>query len=221
MRTVDGPQGFDVQESDSPQTDPYGTNWPAGENPPKRDSSPRVEGVFPGGDHAMTVSELLPLLNRVRQRGSRWSAQCPAHGDKSPSLSISEGERGILLRCFAGCSVREICNALGLEITDLFFDAATTHTRRPVPRPVKIDRVALAFRYELSALDLRLRADRIIETGKHLNMDTLNDAELDRAITIMSRAHADIGRAQLFENVADNLRMKNFMENRHGDQRVA
>jgi hypothetical protein len=170
----------------------------------------------------MTTPELISLLDGVRSRGTgKWSARCPSHPDQNPSLSISEGERGLLVKCWGGCTLDEITAALGIEIKDLFFDTKTTRGPRSAPGPVKLDRVALAFRYELAALDLRLRAEWIIEAGKHLNMDTLNDAKLDRAIALMSRAHADIGRAQLFEYVADNLRMKNFMENRHGDQRVA
>ena len=72
----------------------------------------------------MTVDEFLPRLDGVRQRGpGRYSSRCPAHQDKSPSLSLSEGERGILLKCWAGCSLTEICASLGIKQRDLFFDA--------------------------------------------------------------------------------------------------
>lgn len=55
------------------------------------------------------------------QHGS-WSSQCPAHEDRSPSLSIREVEADgrVLLHCFAGCHVTEICDALGLSLSDLF-----------------------------------------------------------------------------------------------------
>lgn len=47
-------------------------------------------------------------------------ACCPAHDDKTPSLSISEGENGrMLLKCFAGCSVESVSSALGLNVSDL------------------------------------------------------------------------------------------------------
>jgi putative DNA primase/helicase len=30
---------------------------------------------------------------------------CPAHADNTPSLKVSEGERGkVLFKCFAGCT---------------------------------------------------------------------------------------------------------------------
>lgn len=68
------------------------------------------------------IERLLARLDRVRQRGAdQWSARCPAHDDRGPSLSIREvdGER-VLLRCFAGCTVEQIVGAIGLELSDLF-----------------------------------------------------------------------------------------------------
>ena len=47
---------------------------------------------------------------------------------------------------------------------------------------MKIDGVAVAFRFEMAALDLRLRAERIVEAAKQLNVDTLNNDELDHAL---------------------------------------
>ena len=70
----------------------------------------------------MTAETLLQRLDRVRQRGAdQWSARCPAHDDKGPSLSVKELSDGrVLLHCFAGCGVDEIVAAVGLEITELF-----------------------------------------------------------------------------------------------------
>ena len=48
-------------------------------------------------------------------------ARCPAHDDRQPSLSLSEGFDGrALLCCHAGCSLDSILEALGLEAADLF-----------------------------------------------------------------------------------------------------
>ena len=46
----------------------------------------------------------LDLLEDVRQTGlDQWMARCPSHEDKTPSLSIREGDDGrVLLHCFAG-----------------------------------------------------------------------------------------------------------------------
>jgi putative DNA primase/helicase len=47
-------------------------------------------------------------------------ARCPAHDDCNPSLSVSQGEVGVLLKCFAGCDLGAILEALDLEKADLF-----------------------------------------------------------------------------------------------------
>lgn len=173
----------------------------------------------------MRLVDLLPRLESARPRGNgRYSAKCPAHDDKSPSLSIQEGERGILLHCFSGCALTEICASLDLKQRDLFFDAPVPRRQRPMPaKPVKIDRVKLAFQCELSALDLRLRADRIIEAGKNLRVANLNDDELDLAIAHAMQAHVDVERAELFEGVADTLRERDYSERntRERQERVA
>jgi hypothetical protein len=72
----------------------------------------------------MTAAELVGSLESVRARGpNKWSAKCPAHADKSPSLTIAEGDKGLLVKCWAGCSLQEVCASLGIEQRDLFYDA--------------------------------------------------------------------------------------------------
>ncbi len=68
------------------------------------------------------IDLILPLLRKVRQRQiGQWSACCPAHSDRSPSLSVREASDGaVLIRCFVGCSANEVTAALGLELSDLF-----------------------------------------------------------------------------------------------------
>ena len=70
----------------------------------------------------MTAEALLSRLDKVRRRGAdQWSARCPAHDDKGPSLSVKELPDGrLLLRCFAGCTVDEVACAVGLDLSDLF-----------------------------------------------------------------------------------------------------
>ena len=45
--------------------------------------------------------------------GATWMACCPAHDDRSPSLSISSGKDGkVLVRCHAGCDQRDLIAVL-------------------------------------------------------------------------------------------------------------
>jgi hypothetical protein len=39
--------------------------------------------------------------------------RCPAHDDRTPSLSVRVGAKRLLLHCFAGCRVTDILRALG------------------------------------------------------------------------------------------------------------
>jgi hypothetical protein len=48
-----------------------------------------------------------------RKSGTRWMARCPAHDDRTPSLSIREAPSGkLLVHCFAGCKQDQVIDAL-------------------------------------------------------------------------------------------------------------
>jgi hypothetical protein len=68
------------------------------------------------------IDLILSLLSKVKRRQPhQFSAICPAHVDKSPSLSVREKPDGsVLIHCFAGCSIYEITVALGLDMSDLY-----------------------------------------------------------------------------------------------------
>lgn len=71
----------------------------------------------------MNIHEFLGLLHNVRKERNGGRATCPAHDDENPSLYVREGSNGkILVKCFAGCSVEQICSALGISVGDLFPD---------------------------------------------------------------------------------------------------
>ena len=67
------------------------------------------------------LEQVLSQLKGVRTSMRGWRACCPAHADRKPSLSIGLGEQGqVLFKCFAGCPLERIVEAMGLTITDLF-----------------------------------------------------------------------------------------------------
>lgn len=68
--------------------------------------------------------DLLSRLDGLKQHSeSHGMAQCPAHDDKSASLSWRDTGDRWLLNCFRGCSALDICNALGVEFRLLFHDS--------------------------------------------------------------------------------------------------
>jgi KaiC/GvpD/RAD55 family RecA-like ATPase len=70
---------------------------------------------------ALDRSGHLPAHIDGRQNGHRrLMVRCPAHNDRSPSLSIKhEGDR-TLVHCFAGCETEQVVEALGLTFADLY-----------------------------------------------------------------------------------------------------
>ena len=90
----------------------------------------------------MSADKLIERLDRVRRRGDdRWIACCPAHDDRSPSLSIRETSDGtVLVHCFAGCGAADVVGAVGLNMADLFPDdrkhRRANNGQRHLPRDV-------------------------------------------------------------------------------------
>lgn len=67
---------------------------------------------------------------QVKKSGTGYKCRCPAHDDRNPSLSIGIGDDGkVLIKCFAGCSLNEVCNSIGLRTSDLF--STDSDTERP------------------------------------------------------------------------------------------
>lgn len=85
----------------------------------------------------MAVEALLSRLQKVKARGNdRWSACCPAHSDKSPSLSIRLLDDGrILIHCFTGCGAADVISAVGLEYAELFPEESKDHSKPAVRQP--------------------------------------------------------------------------------------
>lgn len=62
---------------------------------------------------------------------------CPAHDDRTPSLSVTLGRIAILFHCFAGCSNEEVIAALdrqGVRSRDLFDGSGAVAADRPEKR---------------------------------------------------------------------------------------
>lgn len=75
-------------------------------------------------DTETRLSDIRSRLQGVKNTsGGGFLAICPAHTDTGPSLSVGIGQSGrVLLKCFAGCDVGSIMNAIDLPMTMLFDD---------------------------------------------------------------------------------------------------
>ncbi len=121
------------------------------------------------------VDKLLSRLDRVTERsGGQYLACCPAHEDKSPSLSIKEVDGGrVLVYCFAGCSAAEVCASVGLELRDLFRVGESQQRYQAGPRLSHGDLLALLA---TEANVVYLAADMLYH-GKELSEQDRNRLE--------------------------------------------
>ena len=141
----------------------------------------------------MEANEILARLDAVRSRGTnRWQARCPAHEDRNPSLAIAEGERGLLVKCWAGCTLDEITRALGLTVRDLFYD------RNPNPhelREAKQRRERERRRRERQRRSDGLRvatlreAEAVIRHARSIDISTWSHTRLDRELNRLADAY--------------------------------
>jgi hypothetical protein len=61
----------------------------------------------------MTAAEIAQALGKAKAGGNGWwTCLCPAHEDKTPSLSLKDGDKTILVKCHAGCSAEAVIAAL-------------------------------------------------------------------------------------------------------------
>jgi hypothetical protein len=114
----------------------------------------------------MNAAELVKRLGG-RMHGHYGLARCPAHEDRSPSLSISDGAAGrILVKCHAGCNGHRVIDALRRQGS--WPDAANNP---PALTEAERDR---QHQQEAERESQRLRRDDFIE---HLWRQTWADAK--------------------------------------------
>lgn len=83
------------------------------------------------------LDSTLVRLKGVKRTSTGWTAQCPAHDDRAPSLSVREGDDGrVLLKCHAGCSAEQVVQSMGMHMSDLFVPSKQSidRQRRPPSR---------------------------------------------------------------------------------------
>lgn len=124
---------------------------------------------------ANPIDMVLGKLNGIMCSGKNMKALCPAHGDKTPSLSIKEGEDGrVLLHCFSGCPVEEIVAAMGLKMIDLFAEDANNHHSLKIPG-VSARQLSLATERERQILYFA-KADQV--AGRSISQSDMERTKL-------------------------------------------
>jgi len=121
------------------------------------------------------IDSILSRLQKVKGGRGRWTACCPHHQDKSPSLAIRLVEDGrILLHCFGGCSVDEVVGSMGMSINDLF-PPSDNGPKSAVKPAFYANDLLRIIKFETTIVSL-LASD--VARGKKLSESDLNRAKL-------------------------------------------
>ena len=69
----------------------------------------------------MNINDFLSYFEKSYRSGKdEYQCLCPAHNDKTASLSIKNlPDERILIHCFAGCAANDILGAVGLTFNDI------------------------------------------------------------------------------------------------------
>jgi hypothetical protein len=84
------------------------------------------------------INNLLNKLNKVKRTSTnQYIACCPAHDDKSPSLSITDkGDGKILINCYAGCGTEDVLDSIGMSFEDIMPPKVIEHKVAPIKQKV-------------------------------------------------------------------------------------
>lgn len=141
----------------------------------------------------MRLTDLLSRLDGIKPRGAdKFIARCPAHQDRNPSLSIQDGHKAILLRCWSGCALAAITDKLGIAIKDLFHDALPDPRQRmaAIQRRSK-KKAAQQAEHQAKGRknDLLRRAERLIQSARGIRIDAWSHDELNRRLNTLADAY--------------------------------
>jgi hypothetical protein len=84
----------------------------------------------------MQIIDILSKFDNVKKSQNGWNGLCPSHADKQRSLSISEKDGNIGLKCFAGCDIQNIVSEIGLEMKDLFAEKSNNFQPKTPPKKI-------------------------------------------------------------------------------------
>jgi hypothetical protein len=110
-----------------------------------------VDEFLTESERSETINDIQEVHNKIiaQLKGVSWSgstanAICPTHEDRKPSLSVTLEPDKILMRCHSGCDIRNICESLGVKVSELFVKRSVelrhhqkTHVVLPQPEQME------------------------------------------------------------------------------------
>lgn len=133
------------------------------------------------------IEDIVSRLSKVKKTGpNNWLACCPAHDDRSPSMTLHAADDGrILVHCHSGCSFSEIVEAVGLGWEPWF-----------PPKPVESDSLPRIRRpYPAGDVLEALATETLIVTVAACNLKNgIELTEADRERLLLAYERIETGR---------------------------
>ncbi len=100
----------------------------------------------------MTAEAISAALGHAHRSGAGWRCRCPVHGSHGATLALRDGDRALIVNCFAGCDPRDVLAELrrlgllddGAEAPARAPDRAEIERRRAAEERDRQRRIALA-----------------------------------------------------------------------------
>ena len=113
----------------------------------------------------------------VQRSGKGFRAQCPAHGGGDRNLYITDGEKRLVVVCHSHhCDPKDVVEAVGLSISDLFYESLTLsqkHKKKRTKNKRQIESECVHAYLVLIQLPV-MKRNGIAPTEK--DVDAINDA---------------------------------------------
>jgi hypothetical protein len=56
----------------------------------------------------VTAVEIARASGGAHRCGQWWRCRCPVHGSQGATLALRDGDRGLIVKCWAGCDARDV-----------------------------------------------------------------------------------------------------------------
>lgn len=137
-------------------------------------------------NNSTPIDRILYALKKVckSSKPGSWMALCPAHEDKSPSLSIRELPDGrVLINCLAGCAPIDVLGSIFLRFEDLFPTRLTDTFKKSENKPFNALDILVALRSEFI---------RVLIIGRDMLEDKHTEDNQKRLLLAIERIDAGI-----------------------------
>jgi putative DNA primase/helicase len=73
----------------------------------------KLRGTSGDAALAVTAAEIAAALGGAHRSSGWWRCRCPVHQSRGATLALRDGGRALIVKCFAGCSRRDVLAELG------------------------------------------------------------------------------------------------------------